>query len=126
MINSSVRTFFLPSNIKETDAPNPAGVQRPFIIWFVLRLRENFFLRDSAKDIRFIDQVCSVTMAEYWLSSFFFRVYVPKRSRGPQTRRIKERGQYAAILAFGEIFLAGYTANSSEWAKYFQLTMQKR
>ena len=36
-------------------------------------------------------------MAGYWPSFFFLRVYGPRRSRGPETRR-KERGQYPAIL----------------------------
>ena len=55
-------------------------------------------------------------MAGYWPSSFL-RVYGPRRSRGPETRKKKERGRYPNkvgqlslyCMAFEEIFLSGHS-----------------
>ena len=61
---------------------------------------------------------CEVKMAGYWPSSFFLRVYGPRRSQGPQTRKKRTRPISSHLdrtnlvnkgLAFGEILLAGYS-----------------
>ena len=51
-------------------------------------------------NISFIDQVCSVKMAEYWPRSFFARLWTSTSSPSINTQK-KELGQYPAILTWG-------------------------